>query len=97
MRISDWSSDVCSSDLHLSPTRYRLAPVAQILRASRDQECLVGGSASIGSHIRHAMPRVSRQVIECRNRSRRSGECWMLCDLRYTLPVDENGDRKSVV
>src|SRR3546814_16313847 len=52
MRISDWSSDVCSSDLVGEPVADDLAPAADHRRLD-EAEFAKGGAADFGDEIRN--------------------------------------------
>src|SRR3546814_7781862 len=53
MRISDWSSDVCSSDLRARPRRDRRAAVDRRARLSHPRPARRAG----GARVRRALPR----------------------------------------
>src|SRR3546814_19301405 len=52
MRISDWSSDVCSSDLVGEPVADDLAPAADHRRLD-EAEFTKGGAAAFGDEVRN--------------------------------------------
>src|SRR3546814_12560818 len=73
MRISDWSSDVCSSDLHLA--RHRLRPLDQPLSRLR---------AWLHLLLRAPDPRLPRPLAG-RSEERRVGkECVSTCRSRWS-------------
>src|SRR3546814_10532092 len=55
MRISDWSSDVCSSDLGVVPIATRVGAVHEILTDSRNGFLVESGSLHevVGQMLRH--------------------------------------------
>src|SRR3546814_12712704 len=85
MRISDWSSDVCSSDLALfraEKGRKRLAPGAR--RLSSCFACALRFSPNAGRHqLGHPCPQT---VVPCSRIRLRCSACFTA-----------RGDRKSVV
>src|SRR3546814_18714147 len=100
MRISDWSSDVCSSDLPQRPVRGRHAPArhlrlqADLLRAPAE---IVGAIRLVDrdDRARPRSPRLdpdrARRSRACRSRSeeRREGkECVSRCSTRWS-PTDK--------
>src|SRR3546814_11986298 len=66
MRISDWSSDVCSSDLALSAQDWR----SQVLEAPR-REVRFGHRAALCHH-----PGARRRNKKCRNPPHRKRPSW---------------------
>src|SRR3546814_9842747 len=90
MRISDWSSDVCSSDLAQLLTRDRDNPKAALVRAiaryrksmhqlSLDLRTLVIGGATVGLNQRYLESAVTE-----RSEERRVGkECVSQCRSRW--------------
>src|SRR3546814_1899912 len=87
MRISDWSSDVCSSDLHaLCVSEFRLShPVDAVKAVLRDGEILAD---HLGSRTRVAQPqrqRVRQRKLAKRSEERRVGkECVSTCRSRWS-------------
>src|SRR3546814_11288038 len=93
MRISDWSSDVCSSDLkpksndarilsYCEPKRRNIPPLRIAPRKSREntQRCKRCPPISLG-HIRQ---KFGRQVQSARSEERRVGkECVSTCRSRW--------------
>src|SRR3546814_20207846 len=74
MRISDWSSDVCSSDLLRAPTDARLAELMRQLR----------GLHALG-HDRGMKLQHGDAWITCRSEERRVGkECVRTCRYRWS-------------
>src|SRR3546814_9846628 len=87
MRISDWSSDVCSSDLILpvTLTRWRrkidLVNSASAKRPSRTSPRLRGPGPGSGSPLAFAL----RRVLSARSEERRVGkECVSTCRSRWS-------------
>src|SRR3546814_6133839 len=86
MRISDWSSDVCSSDLHLLTGEHRPAgerdAAGGVVAAVGDRRALgtvtsAGGTGSGGG--------VAEQLADVRAEERRVGkECVRSCSSRWS-------------
>src|SRR3546814_3353141 len=51
MRISDWSSDVCSSDLTLEPSRGTNSTLTAFIRGVGQQDPVPGFEAGIGVYL----------------------------------------------
>src|SRR3546814_9450931 len=64
MRISDWSSDVCSSDLIREPRRHQKMSTAATMTSHVVQSAIMAASVILGSSIGR---------LESRLRRRRSG------------------------
>src|SRR3546814_12344409 len=72
MRISDWSSDVCSSDLRGAQARYREAAEAlrgAVRTATRDVEDALAGQQSAQQRVV-----TSRQAVEAARAALRANE-----------------------
>src|SRR3546814_18663893 len=85
MRISDWSSDVCSSDLRHAPPH---APCRQASGRARGEAVRRPGSAS--GHAQHRMVALPRRVFQ------RCGDIAGF-EQRIVLQYLLTADRKSVV
>src|SRR3546814_13642786 len=100
MRISDWSSDVCSSDLHLAGNRQAVVALGQ----RQQQKHLVTEKITLGRGNKHAAALHERHVgavqrlfvLDCerqntllctwRSEERRVGkECVSTCRSRWSL------------
>src|SRR3546814_9499213 len=88
LRISDWSSDVCSSDLVRGVARRRRAHLAHARRRRADPGGDVSGG--IDAATRRAIRRggasrgVMPQRVSCRSEERRVGkECVSTCRYRW--------------
>src|SRR3546814_10778772 len=74
MRISDWSSDVCSSDLHKALPRARVAlhthmPHATALSMTDGQPLIFAGQTSLKFWDRSEERRVGKECVStCRSR-----------------------------
>src|SRR3546814_1172159 len=91
MRISDWSSDVCSSDLH--------APFHQSLRDGGSRKARRGNGAGCGGCPSHELTTLHRDPPRngCRVQLRRStGKASPVRAAPAATPATI-GDRKSVV
>src|SRR3546814_20843755 len=81
MRISDWSSDVCSSDLHLIAVRAGDADGARSARAAHEARILVIIASFIG--VGAALTRAAETDV--RSEERRVGkECVSTCRSRWS-------------
>src|SRR3546814_10888973 len=96
MRISDWSSDVCSSDLSSVPVREH-AGTARLIAAAWRQEAtallaaLFGGGGSlgrgqgIGSTVRRDDRGEVGELLRLRSEERRVGKEWVsTCRYRWS-------------
>src|SRR3546814_1772779 len=82
MRISDWSSDVCSSDLGLAASAGRIAdgPAHRIARRNRRD-----GFARLQGNIGDTFRRSIKPVESTRSEERRVGkECVSTCRSRWS-------------
>src|SRR3546814_13943367 len=94
MRISDWSSDVCSSDLGLSARAYQtfdhpagarntlpaLPEVETLIDATQDPRCL-----DFARHERNHGADLSHNTLGGRSEERRVGnECVSTCRSRWS-------------
>src|SRR3546814_20639118 len=97
MRISDWSSDVCSSDLHLArDLDLRLAGIVAVLGAwpARVHRHAAGLLLLVARHepVRRPLPGVADHVVEAvavwridRSEERRVGKgCGSTCRSRWS-------------
>src|SRR3546814_12973704 len=100
MRISDWSSDVCSSDLLLCPTHHTLIdrkeneaayPVELLLEMKAAHEARIldlldlGGSPTKGQLARSILPLLEESRQSWRSEARRVGkECVSTCRYRWS-------------
>src|SRR3546814_16523761 len=79
MRISDWSSDVCSSDLQTTDNRQRCVECAFL-----KQPCFVVAQPNVGCTAVFCCLFDPRQRIEYRSEERRVGkECVSTCRSRW--------------
>src|SRR3546814_5552533 len=95
MRISDWSSDVCSSDLHqrhIAPACIDIAEAHDGDDAGQDEQAArndaadgpVHQPADIGGQLLRLGPRQQHAVVE-RSEERRVGkECVSTCRSRWS-------------
>src|SRR3546814_7269808 len=82
MRISDWSSDVCSSDLNLQP---RAAEGAEVERAGTGPRPEVDVARSQPRQPDRRQDRPHRQIFAIRSEERRVGkECVSTCRSRWS-------------
>src|SRR3546814_2679626 len=84
MRISDWSSDVCSSVLLLARNAGREHGVADVLAGLAEQfaRCLVEREARVGTG---GIDRLHRLARNARSEERRVGkECVSTCRSRWS-------------
>src|SRR3546814_5574507 len=86
MRISDWSSDVCSSDLPVPRLRQRLQDFMRIVdRRRHEHRSLTAGVAEHQPLVARALILVSRRVdthgdvgrLVVRSEERRAGKEWV--------------------
>src|SRR3546814_4246739 len=86
MRISDWSSDVCSSDLELQrgEARVEAAGCRQLaVAAALDQAALVDHQDAVG--LQHGGEAVGDDQRRARSEERRVGkECVSTCRSRWS-------------
>src|SRR3546814_16824683 len=91
MRISDWSSDVCSSDLRIVPSQVaRLEAEIDAMNASLTSLTsfiLPGGTPPAAAlHLARAIARrAERAAVTARSAARRAGkECVSTCRARWS-------------
>src|SRR3546814_9388249 len=81
MRISDWSSDVCSSDLIDNLERQRIAIEREALGALGEQQRLAVAAPDLGI----VGDLLLGEVVEARSEERRVGkECVSTCRSRWS-------------
>src|SRR3546814_11327580 len=97
MRISDWSSDVCSSDLGLPGERFHQMRMAVAERRHRDAGGEIeetppvagkqpGALAALESDVHAGVARHDFWNHGCRSEERRVGkECVSTCSSRWSL------------
>src|SRR3546814_10785725 len=95
-RISDWSSDVCSSDLHVGAPRHMLAAA----EADLEMERTVAAEKPCGGHLALGRNRDLRQhgidQILLRSEERRVGkECVSTCRSRWSPSHYKKNIRES--
>src|SRR3546814_19387042 len=76
MRISDWSSDVCSSDLHL----YHVAVASRHLRGIRHPDAPLGRSRGTRAILRYRLPLIVAGLLGVVGLA---GECGARCGEGY--------------
>src|SRR3546814_2276039 len=84
MRISDWSSDVCSSDLRFGAASRRLRPAHHDdgRAAVVDAGGVAGGHGSV---LREGGPQLRQRIEGGRSEERRVGtECVSTCSSRWS-------------
>src|SRR3546814_3136339 len=86
MRISDWSSDVCSSDLDPAALRRAIGYVAQ-------EPFLTDGS--VADNIAYGDPDASRERIEAAARAAEAHAFIVALPAGYDNPVGERGSQLS--
>src|SRR3546814_8899227 len=90
MRISDWSSDVCSSDLQAHLAAQDVEELRQFVKAGAAQERADAGHARIGPTGRLLGTRILHRHLHCteladRSEERRVGkECVSTCRSRWS-------------
>src|SRR3546814_17704130 len=95
MRISDWSSDVCSSDLHKGGTRKIQVEVRKkrvfVKRATEEQDTTsitavpIGGAAGITGVALENLDPQATSITSKRSEERRVGkECVSTCRSRWS-------------
>src|SRR3546814_10509154 len=89
MRISDWSSDVCSSDLLLTPDSSRFWPADTWSpgpsQPSLDKQFVRDWAAGTGWDKKPPAPAVPEDVVAARSAERRVGkECVSTCRSRWS-------------
>src|SRR3546814_1993276 len=82
MRISDWSSDVCSSDLHApQPGATAARDAKRMGDAADDQQ----QAETMQRHRRHLVRDLQQQQQDQRSEERRAGkECVSTCRSRWS-------------
>src|SRR3546814_15970107 len=83
MRISDWSSDVCSSDLHL----YHVAVASRHLRGIRHPDAPLGRSRGTRAILRYRLPLIVAGLVGVVGLA---GECGARCGKGYAEQGIEN-------
>src|SRR3546814_16025201 len=99
MRISDWSSDVCSSDLATQAAEHVAAEIGMVpdarehtgvehleqqCRYAADHHCVEITMNAPGGRIRTAQPRVPCGKVQ-RSEERRGGKEWVsTCSIRWS-------------
>src|SRR3546814_13651101 len=96
MRISDWSSDVCSSDLDKPPgSRIQEPPPRRAGPPSATQHFVTHGRRTI-RHAPNADPKIDREPRRRKDRPRRSEErrvgkeCVSTCRSRWSTYHSKN-------
>src|SRR3546814_1529837 len=90
MRISDWSSDVCSSDLAVRPAPARIADIIDALEDHDMRNARQGQDVAIEA-FHGAWPGAARNDPIARNRLRHD-DMGLACPCQ---PATEDIDRKS--
>src|SRR3546814_6734605 len=106
MRISDWSSDVCSSDLVASPIRDAVLPANPKSRTQRISEAQISALVAACGYERWGAPqtalhRVALALLFAIETAMRAGEiCGITSDdvhPRFVhLPKTKNGEHRDV-
>src|SRR3546814_982795 len=92
MRISDWSSDVCSSDLTLTDSKLIHVYVAKKTGGHNEPEYWVRGKTLGGSSSLNGMVYVRGQPSDY---DEWNCDGWRWADLKPHFKALENQDRKS--
>src|SRR3546814_19805604 len=104
MRISDWSSDVCSSDLFAEPPDRRLVGrVVAVIETPEPAEAAAVEKLELGLRVRQRVERLQHQHLEHHHRvQRRPAALAAVRSLQRRLQdgpeqVEVDHDRKRVV
>src|SRR3546814_3137013 len=85
MRISDWSSDVCSSDLRFRRRAFSQHPRKAVDAGHRHDEGADPGGAGAALYLRRSADRPRRTHRSSRSEERRVGkECVSTCRSRWS-------------
>src|SRR3546814_17725678 len=69
MRISDWSSDVCSSDLYPSAIAQRFLPIAVVISSPVEEGCFCRFNLRRAAEVQAVVPlRQTSRDARCRDR-----------------------------
>src|SRR3546814_6429587 len=81
LRISDWSSDVCSSDLTVDDLQERVAFLCENVKTYHSDTGFVGGFVALNSGI---VSNEGSTIGQARSEERRVGkECVSTCSSRW--------------
>src|SRR3546814_17582323 len=93
MRISDWSSDVCSSDLVAFPTFVATLDVSPPLTEGHQIEPVLSEAESrVLWRICVNESRIGEPLLRAADAAQLAGEAWNLChEYRLPLPLADHG------
>src|SRR3546814_8584771 len=96
MRISDWSSDVCSSDLRAARSRHLSRGALDVPRRMGSADLLLraGRRHRVGRHRRHAPPAAGPRD---RNRRPRPARARLRTRAKALALVSQRGDRVGLL
>src|SRR3546814_15175554 len=90
MRISDWSSDVCSSDLHTGLAGAANQVRAKLRRYTGQRQTFLAMQDEVKDMRRNQAPEALRHAQSRHEHSGMTDEKWAAFLLDYTGPVDDN-------
>src|SRR3546814_2248954 len=91
MRISDWSSDVCSSDLHWTVRRKSMVwPTVQCAGTTTSSRCIrrpaeSSGKVSPCSRITRSLAGTARRMRDCSRSEEHTSELQSLMRISYAV------------
>src|SRR3546814_21104651 len=92
MRISDWSSDVCSSDLYPSAIAHRFLPIAVVISSPVEEGCFCRFNLRRAAEVPAVVPlRQTSRDARCRDREYLVAKRDRLSDLPALLHGQQRG------